>query len=263
MYDSLQKEQTILTPEQVRVHYQTAGVGSRAMAQVVDAGLLLAANLIIVAALGGLGWRSGFGSTADYALAIAILLVAVLNAGYFIVMEYYMGGQTVGKRIMGLRVLQEDGRSAGLLPILIRNLFRPLDFLPFGYFLGAAVMLFSSGDKRLGDMVAGTMVVAEQQKERLRNRKRTDSVLQQWESRIPHVVLYDSDRQAFTREDWVLLSAWIDSLSSGMSPLRLSELARPVARYLAEKLQHHERLLQDPSAYLVAVYLQLREDWEL
>jgi hypothetical protein len=72
-----------------------------------------------------------------------------------------MSGQTPGKRMMNLRVIKEEGYPINFMDALLRNLLRAADFLPVGYALGAAVMSVDPRFRRLGDLVAGTLVIVE------------------------------------------------------------------------------------------------------
>jgi uncharacterized RDD family membrane protein YckC len=260
----LEKEIRVVTPEQVQLQFQTAGIGSRALAHILDGLLLLLANAVLVLFL-ILGskyvWDGTLTDFSEYAVAITIIVLILLNVGYFICTEAYMGGQTVGKKIGGLRVLQDNGQQPTLLSIIIRNLFRLLDLLPMGYFLGAVVMMFSSKDKRLGDMVAGTIVIVELQGERLKRRKAIEKSLAAWQDRLPKVEVDELGKQSLTLDDWQLLQTWMER-STTMSQAKLGELSAPIARHLAEKLNHPAELTIDPPAYLTAVYLELRSEWE-
>ncbi|MNH99758.1 RDD family protein [compost metagenome] len=260
----MEKELKIITPEQVQLQFQTAGIGSRAIAQLIDVLLLILVNAVLVLFL-TLGtryvWQDVFSDILNYAAAITILVGILLNVGYFIGTEAYMGGQTIGKRMIGLRVLQDNGQSATLLSVIIRNLFRLLDLLPIGYFLGGIVMIFSSRDKRIGDMVAGTIVVVELQKERVQRRKRIEKSLSAWRDRLPLIELDDTQRRALSFKDWELLSTWIEGLSN-MSASRVRELSVPIAAHLSGKLRHGPTVLTDSPAYLIALYVELQPDWE-
>ncbi|MBP1990896.1 RDD family protein [Paenibacillus eucommiae] len=265
MNESLEKELTIITPEQVQLKFRTAGVGSRAIAHLWDGLILLVVNGLLLALIifaSRLEWLNILDGVADYAGAALIILFILLNVGYFLATEMYMGGQTPGKKIMGLRVLQDNGQSATFLSIIIRNLFRILDFLPSFYFLGALIMLFSSKDKRIGDMVAGTIVVTEPGRERLQRKKGIDKSVAAWEGRLPDLNLDDAARRRVTPEDWQLIAAWMERLS-GMSAARREEFSQPIFRHFVVKLQHESEGLYDASAYLIALYLALREDWEI
>jgi uncharacterized RDD family membrane protein YckC len=138
------------------------------MAAIVDTIFLgLTAGLIFC--LGAFGLTVvlasfGEGETSTYlAFAIALLVVFVVIWGYFAFFETIWQGQSPGKRWTGLRVIQEGGYPIGFSQAAIRNIVRIIDFLPLFYIIGAVVMLIDSRSRRLGDLVAGTIVVKEQQ----------------------------------------------------------------------------------------------------
>ncbi|MGO4271436.1 RDD family protein, partial [Paenibacillus sp. TAF58] len=97
MNESLDKELTIITPEQVQLQFQTAGIGSRALAHLLDCLILFVMNgllflfAILISRLYSGDWLPAL---ADYLIAIAILLWVVVNIGYFVCTEAFMGGQT-------------------------------------------------------------------------------------------------------------------------------------------------------------------------
>ncbi|MBD0383662.1 RDD family protein [Paenibacillus sedimenti] len=265
MNKPLDKELTIITPEQVQLQFHTAGLGSRALAHLLDTLILLIVNgilLLFVIGISRLYAGEWLPAVADYMIAISIILFVVLNLGYFVCTEAFMGGQTPGKRVIGLRVLQNNGQSATLLSIIIRNLFRLLDMLPTSYFLGAVVMLFSPRDKRIGDMVAGTIVVIEARSERMNRRRRIEKALSKWKLALPHMELEESKRQSITSDDWQLLQAWIERLPT-MHNVRLQQLAVPISQHFARKLEHNLSGQPNPAAYLIAIYDRIRDDWEV
>lgn len=101
------------------------------------------------------------------ALIIAVVSIIYFLGGYFIFLEWVMNGQTPGKRIMGIRVLQTTGQAASFSQIVIRNLFRIIDCsYPIQYSVGALSLIFSKKTQRPGDAVAGTIVVKEKKAER-------------------------------------------------------------------------------------------------
>ena len=97
-----------------------------------------------------------------FALIWAVVAVLLFD-GYFILFEWLMHGQTPGKKAMKIRVMRDDGTPVTANEVLVRNILRLVDFLPFGYALGAVVMFPSPLSKRLGDLAAGTIVVKEGQ----------------------------------------------------------------------------------------------------
>lgn len=147
---------TVLTPEYVEFDFVLAGLMSRFLAWLVDTlvsttislALLLILSVVIAA-------FPGFGS------ALTFVVWFLIDWGYMILLESIWSGQTVGKRAMGLRVMQESGVRVGFYQSLLRNLARPVDRLPLFYLVGGAAALFSERQQRLGDMLAGTIVVRE------------------------------------------------------------------------------------------------------
>lgn len=152
----LQLETTIRTPENVELTYALAGAGSRSAAYLVDCFVLLALSQLMVnffmmfVAL-PLGRQWG--------IAIGGLLTFVILNGYFVLCEWLFNGQTPGKRLVGIRVIKMGGYSLRFLDVLLRNVMRVVDFLPLLYGVGAASLVLTSRCQRLGDLVAGTLVV--------------------------------------------------------------------------------------------------------
>ncbi|MCD1261106.1 RDD family protein [Paenibacillus athensensis] len=265
MNDNIDHTLSIVTPEQVQLEFTMAGLGSRAAAHLIDGMILAGVNVLLVVAwslvshlMDGLLWSF------DYAFAILIAAAVLLNVGYLIGTEALMGGQTPGKRVLGLRVLQNNGQSATVLSIIIRNLFRLIDLLPYGYFIGSIAMLASSRDKRLGDMVAGTIVVLERQDERRKRQRLIGKELALWATRLPELGDSAPFGESISPEDWRLLQAWAERVPVMHKP-SLARWSQPIAAHFAAKLghDHHPQLLDDPIAYLLALYKSLREDWEV
>ncbi len=145
------------TPDHVVLRYDLAGAGNRGFAALVDFTL---AALIAAGAL--FAWDQlvrRLGSSLVAFAGFAVLLTLAVIWAYFIFLEWLWNGQTVGKRIFGLRVIAEDGAAAGFVGVLIRNLVRVVDFLPGFYGLGLVFIALSSRSQRLGDLAAGTYVV--------------------------------------------------------------------------------------------------------
>lgn len=156
----LPEDMVVATPERVSFSYETAGLGSRFVAQVIDL-LVLTALLIGVALVALLVWVGTQWAT------IAALIVLVVGfavfLGYFGVSEALWSGQTLGKRALGLRTVDAMGAPITAGQAVIRNLIRIVDFLPVYYGLGAVIIFVSRRNQRLGDLAAGTVVVRERQ----------------------------------------------------------------------------------------------------
>jgi uncharacterized RDD family membrane protein YckC len=154
----------VATPERVALTLPVAGIGYRCLAWLVDASLLFffwivayfVFTLLVSDVLGVLQALSGLGQT---------LLVVGLFATqwlYWTVGEVFFHGQTVGKRVLGIRVVRMDGSPVGLFESAVRNLCRAVDFLPMLYAAGCISMLLTRQHRRLGDLLAGTLLVREE-----------------------------------------------------------------------------------------------------
>lgn len=159
----LDDELVIETPERVELHYVLANVGNRFLAAAIDHIIQIIVAVIIVLIAGSLTDWSLFDGVGGWTTALAVLALFALYWGYFVVFETIWSGQTPGKRIMRLRVVREDGRPVRFFEVFVRNLIRlVLDTQPaFSYAVGVISVIFSPRSKRLGDFVAGTVVVKE------------------------------------------------------------------------------------------------------
>ncbi len=159
---------TIETPEQTALEFPLAGVGSRCLALLLDtliqAGVILSL-LIIFRILSSTvpSTASWVGTLGVWAYAIFYLAFFVVYFGYFAAFECLWNGQTPGKRVAHLRVIQESGRPVLIWQAIARNLMRVVDQLPGIYAVGLTSALLSKQNRRLGDFVAGTVVVHERE----------------------------------------------------------------------------------------------------
>jgi len=94
-----------------------------------------------------------------FAIAIFLLTEFVISTGYFIFWEMVTGGRSPGKMLVGLRVVRRNGLPIDLRSSIVRNLMRAVDILPAEYLVGLISILLSSSGERLGDHVAGTIVL--------------------------------------------------------------------------------------------------------
>jgi uncharacterized RDD family membrane protein YckC len=153
-------DMVVATPERVAFEYRAAGPGSRFVAQVIDLVLLLLVLAVVTAAAAAFGDLTGQGGVA---LLLGILLGFVIVVGYFWTLEALWSGKTLGKYVMGLRVVGDLGEPVTFTAASIRNLVRIVDFLPFFYALGLVVLFANGRGKRLGDLAAGTIVVRDRE----------------------------------------------------------------------------------------------------
>ena len=147
---------TVLTPEYVEFRFTLAGLYSRFLAWLIDAGIVLVLTSFVLTVLSLVMMAfPGFAS------ALGIVVYFLADWGYAITLETVWSGRTVGKRVMSLRVIQESGVRIGFYHAALRNLARPVDRLPMFYLVGGVAALVSGSQQRLGDMLAGTLVVRE------------------------------------------------------------------------------------------------------
>lgn len=153
---------TIDTPEQVHLEFMLAGIGSRFMAAFLD--ILIEIVLYLFLFLVSLIWvSSGFfnRSSSVWWSALVTLVGFCINWGYYSIFEAVWKGQTPGKRWARIRVIKDSGRPINAFEAIARNLLRAIDFLPAFYGVGVITMLLNAKHRRLGDYVAGTLVVHE------------------------------------------------------------------------------------------------------
>ena len=145
------------TPEHVVLDFEIAGIGSRALAALIDVAIIMGS---IIAVLLLLRLLRGFGFGGGWSAAIRIGVTFLIMFGYFAFFEGLREGQTPGKRRMGLRVVRDTGHPVTFGAAATRNIVRLADmFFPPPYFLGGLLAALHPRGKRLGDMVAGTVVV--------------------------------------------------------------------------------------------------------
>jgi len=156
---------TIDTPEQIALEFPLAGVGSRFLAIAFDS-LLQGCAIVALIALGFAvravsGYVPPLSGLGVWGIAILFAIGFVVYAGYFAIFEALWAGQTPGKRLVGLRVIDVSGRPITVYAAIVRNLLRLIDQMPGMYALGILSILVSTRQQRIGDLAAGTVVVHE------------------------------------------------------------------------------------------------------
>ena len=160
----------IETPERVPLHFALASIGNRFLACAIDHAIqgfslaLIAVAGIILASFSSI--ESAISSAPKWVYAVMILLLFLTFSGYFAFFEWIWSGQTPGKRWLKLRVIREDGRPITFWEASVRNLLRSFDMMPAPFYSIGLISVFSTTrDQRVGDMVAGTVVVREREAE--------------------------------------------------------------------------------------------------
>ena len=129
--------------------------------------MLLLAMLFAFSVLAGVAGL--FAGDGNLGLLLAVLASFLLFFGYFPVCEAIWSGQTLGKRALRIRVLGDNGAPVTVTQVVIRNMVRLVDFMPFLYGIGLITIFIQGGGKRLGDFAAGTVVARERQRIRLKD----------------------------------------------------------------------------------------------
>jgi uncharacterized RDD family membrane protein YckC len=176
--DALQNDQLqIDTPEQISLELPLAGIGSRFLGLAIDTLLQFllyvigAFALAFAAAVGISRYVRWIHIPVNWIPAVVILFAFCVYWGYFAFFEIIWKGQTPGKRVAKIRVIKESGRPINAYEAIARNLLRAIDGLPGMYGVGIVCMMMNRQNRRLGDYVAGTVVVHD---------KRADEVKLEW-----------------------------------------------------------------------------------
>jgi len=160
----------IETPERVPLHFALASIGNRFIACAIDHTIQVVTLIVLIIIFSIVGDYANIGSRVSNApkwvIALMVVMVFVLMSGYFAIFEWLWRGQTPGKRWMKLRVIREDGRPISFFEAAVRNLLRDFDIMPFPFYSVGLISVFSTNrDQRVGDLVAGTVVVREREAE--------------------------------------------------------------------------------------------------
>jgi uncharacterized RDD family membrane protein YckC len=227
MLDSSDKL-TIDTPEQTALEYPIAGLGSRFLALLADTAIqiVLGVFVLIAGSIIGAGLATFGGLGPQWIFAIIILLLFLLNSGYFALFEIFWNGQTPGKRYAQIRVIKDDGRPIGAYEAIVRNAVRLVDMLPAMYGIGLISIFTSRQSKRLGDFVAGTVVVHE---------KTLEGVRPYAETKIDET-LPPIDVSKVTLEEVRLIETFLNRRDS-LEPSVRTIMATQIANRMAEKME--------------------------
>jgi uncharacterized RDD family membrane protein YckC len=178
------------SPENVEFQLSLAGLGSRTMAYIVDLMLRISIGLVFFISAALLDIQLSFASFSEWVIIASVILIFLLQWAYFVIFELSMNGQTPGKRLMKIRVVRDGGYPLTFFASAIRNLLRVVDFLPGLYGIGVLLIFVSKEKKRLGDYVAGTIVIHQQQTSLL-----LPAAAGKVESRFPLLRLTEQEKQ--------------------------------------------------------------------
>jgi len=237
----------IETPEHIVFRYRVAGPARRMLAYLVDlvvcyGGAILLSVLILFAVFGS----GAVGDAVDsaQALGIGIILVILFAAQwiYFVAWEATTG-RTPGKMAAGLRVVTTSGRPIGFGPAALRNVLRAADALPIGYAVGVVAMALSPRFQRLGDLVAGTMVIVP-------DRPGVAAVIRVWPPAQPRELADMPEDVRLDADERNALEMFLRRRGT-LGPAREHELASMIVAPLAERFDFR---LPDPARTLALLY---------
>ena len=214
------------TPEGVDLELVLAGMGSRMIAGIFDLATQALLALGYYLAADAIGFDEGL-AAAGWAIAVFLIVF-----GYDLAFEVLARGRTPGKRIVGLRVMRSGGEPIGLVTSAIRNVLRIVDILPAVYGVGVVFIFFTERNQRLGDLVAGSVVV----RERLGGRRQEGGGLS-----VDHLVERHRDLaervdvSAITQEEVATLRQFLDRRSS-LAPAAADRLAHDLAKKVSPRV---------------------------
>ncbi len=242
-------EFVLRSPEKVEIRYEIGGIGSRALAAVLDDLIVLSfvglLGLILVTLEQALGTLTGILTALGegWSLAMTAFLAYLAWFGYYIGFEIFWNGQTPAKRLLGLRVMKIDGTPATPQAIFIRELLRIVDALPiciFGYSVAGLIAFFNPYGQRLGDMLAGTFVV----KERPTIAPTLESLSQTYAEQTHPLEVHLPPLLDISPSDYRNLKAFLDRRAQ-FAPEFRERLANELYDYFAQELAL--QFLEEPS----------------
>jgi uncharacterized RDD family membrane protein YckC len=232
----------LVTPERIVIEHPLAGPARRFMAYLIDQVLLVALVLLafFLFLFLAMGSQAGLGPT--------MVAYFVLTWGYGAFCEGLFNGQTVGKRVLGIRVVSERGVPISGAQAVLRNLVGTVDgLLPFFYQPALVSMILSSKFQRLGDLAAGTMVVIEERRWRR-------GVTRIVEPEVTALLPWLPSRIAAGSDLARVLSDYVEARPR-FGPIRRAEMAERLATPLRKRFGIPDRFSAD--AVLCAVYHQI------
>lgn len=245
--DPLDTTVEIETPEHVRFRYHVAGPGKRALAYLIDL-LLRAAIVLVIGICAAIGGFAAGDAVAHASMGLELLVLFVVEWLYYVFFEALWSGRTPGKRALSLRVVTEGGHPLRFADSVLRNLLRAADFLPAAYAIGLVVMGRDPRFRRLGDLAAGTIVIAE-------GRAVVAARLHLDPPPTPAELRPLPQRLPLSGEELDAIEIFLRRAGK-LSPVRELELAEMVAPIFAQRLGLRYR---DPARFLALLHYRAHE----
>lgn len=236
----------IETPEHVLFRHRVAGPTRRVLAYLVDFALrgAVVATLYLLVTYAGLIGGEQLASLSFGMLLVVRFLVEWL---YYVLCEALMNGQSPGKALLRIRVISVSGQPLVLVDSMLRNLLRAADFLPALYALGLIVMIRDGRFRRIGDLVAGTMVVVEE-------RHGVTQPLRIEPAPTARELRALPERVPLSADELDAIELFLRRLGA-LAPAREVELAEMIAPTYARRLGLH---VKDPVRFLALLYHRAR-----
>jgi len=236
------------TPESIELDLSLGGIGSRALAWAIDQ-FLLWIGIFLFWYFGSVLYLtillpilthsfSAFksGDLNQWVEAIAAFLTFILSNGYFIAFETFWQGQTPGKRVVRIRVVRDSGQPVGIKESSIRSLLSTVDV--FFFFIGVLLIGVTKSEKRLGDLVAGTLVIQNQQQGTNTNHYPLD--FSPHSSHISETLMDKTNIEALTPDQFLTLRDFLgyrSRLAVGMRSQTTTKLANQIRQLLGPNNQ--------------------------
>jgi uncharacterized RDD family membrane protein YckC len=240
------------TPESVELEFTLAGIGNRAYALIIDYliwGIILLVVLFTWAVLSTQIPEDISVLIAPWIFAVTLLVVFFIYVGYFVVFETLWQGQTPGKRFVKIRVIQDSGRPIGIQQATLRALLRPVDDT---LSLGALFIIFNAKEKRIGDFVAGTIVVQEE-------RRSNKFVVSEQAQAVANQLLEDANIAVLLPDDFGVIREYLYRRKEMELSAKL-ELSRKLGKQLKKLIELDEMPIGVSSdLFLEAVYLAYQQ----
>ncbi|MEP0916235.1 RDD family protein [Leptolyngbya sp. DQ-M1] len=242
----------IRTPESVELEFTLAGIGNRTIALVVDYLIWGAVLIGVLIFWGVLSFQlQRYFPTLDnielWLTAIAILISFAVYTGYFVFFETLWQGQTPGKRYSKIRVIRDDGQPVGATQAILRALIRPIDDT---FFIGMLLIILTKREKRLGDLIAGTLVIQEERP----IAASTFAISTEAES-LADQLLATQNLNALLPNDFAVIREYLQRRSM-LAPEARTDLSLKLARQARDLIEMQELPFQmTPDLFLEAVYL--------
>jgi uncharacterized RDD family membrane protein YckC len=261
------KRVCLQTPESVELDFALAGIGSRAYGWLIDQ-ILIYLGLSLLT-LGGAyvyiyvvypwlqeAFPDAVSRVGQWSIALYLLLTFVIYNGYYIIFETIWQGQTPGKRIAQIRVVQDNGQPIGIKEASLRSLIQTVDFGLF--FIGSFLVTFSRSEKRLGDMAAGTLVIQDEQARRKAAPNLQDQIGQA-SQQAAQTLLQSDNLRTISPDQYLTIREFLQQREQLSPPARVrsaSKLAGQVKEMMPNAPPLDIRLTDEE--FLEAVYLAYR-----